>query len=618
MKRTALTFVLAALTLSLIGPTGCKNPFCPTTEEPYVIIDQPPASQQVLAPVIVFHWHSGLETDPRAVRYFVSKVVDTNGVYNPMFNIVQDMNENLWRYEDWWSDWERYNENSGSGQSTIIGEDEPLEINYQYVFAVQAMDRCGRITETFTRNTNVRQFIVGHVAGPMLMIREPFLGPYIFIGENSTPASVDLPSSIPLNFSWEGDASSYGGEIVCYRYGWDIQDLNDPSEWETACSPFITSAPEKTLYSGVHTLFVEARDNAGYSTIGAIMISIVPFPMDRNLLWVDDFYSTDFVPTTYHYPNETQHDTFWLDICSRADGFVPGVDVFDTKDVNFHPPDLSKIGQYKNMIWTYSSNPETTAWDDIVHFIPESMVIMGASRTLNYIPIFLAKGGHIMTLGKSDYEGGLAAVLYPWAQQFPMNLKCEITGNQSGCEGDMSGVYSMPYKDYCVTVLDKVLGIFRVDIGTMPYRDVDRDAMYDAYKDDIFGYNDPYPELPEQLQLWSEVTAPGRFFDPTVRGFTYVEIYDPEYWMDITSFQNQSCFAPMYRMRARSILSPVHNTTVALWLTKYENVVPDVASGIAVPARSVHFGFPLWFFDRAQVDQIVDVIFDEWQINASP
>ena len=157
----------------------------------------------------------------------------------------------------------------------------------------------------------------------------------------------------------------------------------------------------------------------------------------------------------------------------------------------------------------------------------------------------------------------------------------------------------------------------------MPFRKVNRyDVMAYAYRDDNNPVTAAYPELPEELRLWDVVTQPGAFWDPNYLngpgGFTYVEIYDPEYWMEITSVQNQECFTPMYRMRSVNLLSPVNNTTVALWLTKYEDVVPDVASGVAAPARSVHFGFPLWFFDRTQVDQIVDVVFDEWQINSGP
>jgi hypothetical protein len=616
MRRITPVVVFLVLAVMILGPTGCKNPYCPSTEEPYVVIDSPPTAN-VLPQVIKFTWHSGLETDPKAVRYFASLAVDTLGNYNPMFDIVKDLSENPWRYEEKWSEWILYRASDESGTEAIIGIDEELEINKSYYFVVQAMDRCAQVTETFTRNVNFRQFIVTAIPGPVLDVKEPYLGFFRFIGPNSSPIDVDMPGGVPLNFSWTADASMYGGEIACYRYGWDIADLNDPSQWYTECIPGLISAPERTLYSGVHSFFVEARDNLGYTALAEIQINIVPFMMERNLLWVDDFYSTDFTQISYSLPTETEHDTFWLDICSRAEGFEPAVDVFDTRNTGFQPPDIVEIGRYKNIIWTFSDGYDTAAWDNVVRFTPESWVTIGTPHEVNYLPLFLAKGGHLWTLGRSDRGGGLAAVLAPYVQEFPINLACEITGTRQDCDGDQSGIYSMPYKDYCVTVLDKVVGVFRTD-PEMPPRSVDFDAMRFAYKDETSMYNTPYPGLPGELQLWNEVTAPGRFFDPEVRGFTYVEIYDPMYWMDVTAVQNQDCFAPMYRMKTRNTLSPVNNTTVALWLTKYEEVVPQVESGVAAPARSVHFGFPLWFFDRAAVDQIVDVIFDEWQISSSP
>jgi hypothetical protein len=75
----------------------------------------------------------------------------------------------------------------------------------------------------------------------------------------------------------------------------------------------------------------------------------------------------------------------------------------------------------------------------------------------------------------------------------------------------------------------------------------------------------------------------------------------------------QLCFNPMYRMRARSQYSAVNGDVVAFWTTKYAGVVADAEGAVGAP--SVHFGFPLWFFNRAQVDSIADVIFEEWGIS---
>jgi len=67
-------------------------------------------------------------------------------------------------------------------------------------------------------------------------------------------------------------------------------------------------------------------------------------------------------------------------------------------------------------------------------------------------------------------------------------------------------------------------------------------------------------------------------------------------------------------MRARSEYSALNDAAVAIWVAKYEHVLPDVSSGAAVAGPSVHFGFPLWFFRRSSVDSIVTVVFDEWGI----
>jgi hypothetical protein len=137
-------------------------------------------------------------------------------------------------------------------------------------------------------------------------------------------------------------------------------------------------------------------------------------------------------------------------------------------------------------------------------------------------------------------------------------------------------------------------------------------------RDDTDPLTAAHPGLPPRIDLWTEVTKPGRYFNPEDSlgpgGFTYVEVYDPVYWMDRTEAHSQPCFHPIYSMRARSENSVLNDAAVALWVAKYEHVVPEVSAGTAVAAPSFHFGFPLWFFRRSAVDSIVTVVFDEWGI----
>jgi hypothetical protein len=583
--------------------------------EPFVVIDRPEdtGGTPSYGSVVVFGWHDAGETPAVEIRHMWSLVVDTNGVYNPGFDIIGDLNENPWRYEDKWTRWISVEEGD-SASTTIVGDDEVLELNRVYVFVVQARGPRGSVTSLFEKSTNARQFVVRPPSGPLMTISEPLLGGARFIGLNLNPERRDLPPGVPMEFKWWADARSYGSDIAGYRYGWDISDLG---EWD---APFIADAKrslEVEFYAGTHTLYVEAADLGGKITRGRFEITVVSFPMERNLLWVDDFYSTNFQQVNWAHPTETQHDDFWMDICSRASGFDSHRDVYDCAENIFAPPDLGTIGLYKNIIWTYSSSID--CWSDIVAFTPESQIGQGGNDQVNYLSVFLIVGGHLWTLGRSERGGGLAAVFPPDARIYPVNVRCEITGNRDDCSGDRSGVYSMTYRDYCVTMVDKIQATFRTDDG-MPDRIVDDyDAMSYAYRDDADNVTSLYSGLPERLELWDEVTQPGRYFWPDTLsegpgGFTYVECYDPAYWMIRTNEISQSCFHPMYRMMAVSDESVLNNCTVALWLTRYADIVPDVRSGLSVAAPSIHMGLPLWFFKRSQVDSIAGVVLREWGI----
>jgi hypothetical protein len=194
-------------------------------------------------------------------------------------------------------------------------------------------------------------------------------------------------------------------------------------------------------------------------------------------------------------------------------------------------------------------------------------------------------------------------------------------GPSEGCGGDQSGVNSMPYRDYCVSVIDKIVGAIRRSTD-MPTRMVRNDDVFTyAYKsDDVVAGALTGP--PDTLALRGEVAKSGSFFYPGAPapypgGFTVAEVYDPAYWMARDLLTSQPCFHPLYRMRSKTVASALDGTAMALRLTKYEDVVPEPVSGIAVPAKSFHFGTELWYFNRQQVDQIMSVVFNEWKIAAS-
>jgi hypothetical protein len=612
--RRVHTFFVRAVDDKGARSAPAYRSFTASTLSPYAVIETPrnafPGREQQLPSLIRFTWKGEDPIDdpwnvqePESIRYFLIGYSSS---------LLDNMNGHPEDFEDRWCPWIPYHAPGDSGTSTVIGDDEIVARGFGYAFAVQAKDEAGAVTSVFSASQNVRIFRVFAPPGPLLRVREQNLGTYLFIGGNNKIETFRVPGGFTLDFSWSADASSYGALVSSYRYGWDISDLNDDNEWDVYPSPLVKQAPLISFRAGVHTLYIEATDNMGTTTLAQFEVTIFPLKMTKNLLWVDDFYSTDFAQTTYAFPTETEHDQFWVKVCGRARDFDPNTDIYDTADMSFRQPDIEELWKYKNIIWSYSASDDVMTWDDMVRFTPESQINQSTKAKFNYLAYYAAAGGHLWTEGKSDSRGGFGAVLSITNQSFPRNLRCEIAGTSTGCAGDTSGVNCIAYKAFCVTVLDKAKPAPRID-PRMPDRRIDYDAMSYGFKDKNEALTVEHTALPTRLNLWSQVTKPGMFFDPQVQGFTYVELYDPTYWMRIIGVSHQPCFAPMYRMRARSTYSVVNGDVVAFWTTKYANVVAD-AEG-AVDAPSVHFGLPLWFFNRAQVDSIADVIFTEWGIN---
>ena len=89
---------------------------------------------------------------------------------------------------------------------------------------------------------------------------------------------LDVLSGVPMNFRLSADASAYGGVESGYRYGWDIQDFNDPSQWEISYTPFVrevngmptADTRPRTWRFDSHTFYVEVIDNSGYTSMAAV------------------------------------------------------------------------------------------------------------------------------------------------------------------------------------------------------------------------------------------------------------------------------------------------------------------------------------------------------------
>jgi hypothetical protein len=120
--------------------------------------------------------------------------------------------------------------------------------------------------------------VVAAQPDPVLDVFEPGFGAWSFEGTDDPLVVLEVPAGEILNFSWQGDASGYGGTIEGYRYGWDVMDPNDPNDpgWATGFQPDLLSAPPQSFAGGVHNFYVVVIDDAGGMTWGGFQLEVQP------------------------------------------------------------------------------------------------------------------------------------------------------------------------------------------------------------------------------------------------------------------------------------------------------------------------------------------------------
>ena len=573
------------------------DPICPINTPWVEIVAPDVGDSEYYPPRISFRW----EQDPEyMIAYTRHLIVELE----PGETGTDMLNEYPEQFDDYWAEWKQWDP---AGESAEIGRVSPLE-NRTYFFAVQAMDSCGSTTDSFSWY-NTRQFTVKKIY-PLMTLKEPVLGIETFSGMEYLPQAAIILPRVILNFSWYAEPTFAWFGPIEYRYGWDIQNLDDDEQWMISWSYLATKEfrpGSVNLNAGVHVFYIEARDKSGTITRARIEIEVIEFTRERDLLWIDDMLLYDTPMPMRHLPTETEHDEFWTGICSLAPGFDPARDIYEA-DIHDrrNPVPLEVLAKYKSVIWT-SDRASENVWSSTIEFGPFASI--NPFPAPNNLKIYMAATGNVLSCGMGDMSGSSLSAVFPDDPAYPASVIYEIAGYEY--DFDYARL-NMAHDDYYVSVIDKVLAPFKTgqDLPDGTYRNIDRDAMTIAIKDCYA------PLLPDTLRLWDEITQPGMFFDPMVRGFSYVEAYDPEYYMDYTGAFSHDCFSPIYRMKSRSTLSPLNGAAVALWTMDQDCEYDEYTNPYSMYYRgSAHFGLPLWFIDHGQVEMIAEHLYRKWGID---
>ena len=277
-----------------------------------------------------------------------------------------------------------------------------LTLGHSYIFGLRAVDVAGGVQPYLEFSKNVFKFQTSDIAGfPRLTVSEPSLGDFTYLGLDKS-YEVEVPVGARLRFTWKASAEDYGGRIDGYSWGVDVADLDREgpgsgwSGWSRLTGNF---RPVVFDNPGVHVLLVRARDASGVVTLATLVMNVLDFPLDKQLLLVDDERSA---------APETEVDAFW-DSLVEDSGMFTSWDRFEAYGAggwNAFSPKLKDMGRYKLIIWDCSGGQ------------PKPALLQVTGMDNRYLGAYLRAGGKLwltgtQTVGATIQRGGGPDLQYP-------------------------------------------------------------------------------------------------------------------------------------------------------------------------------------------------------------
>lgn len=634
-QRSHTFFIRAVDDQGAKSPRPAYRSFTAQTLSPEVSITTPVKNQlnpADLPPIATYEWEAkdyvndlNSSQDPDSVQWALVSTAPYGGSYDQTITYLRSA-----AGAKEFGPWHYY---KAPGDSGKFWTTPPQEYG-NYVFAMKAKDEAGAITPVLDEQSNVRRIRVSkRTVGPNFTMTNDYLGA-IQTTSCSTPVSIlDIPAGVPLVFTLSADASSYGGKVAGYRYGWDIADVNDPNQWEIDYTPFVTTkqnTPSRTFFFGTHVFSAEVIDNSGFCSRVQVKVNIIQFTLERNLLIVDDYDEKQFSGWDDPIgrgvqPTDAEHDAFWLDMVRNLSGFDPERDVI-TATFSTDVP-LTKIAQYKSIVWSsysdYGANSPSVypALYKYIQYRSKTAVSGGGTKIApNLLSLAMAAGSHVMITGRQPVQNVLIHPI-PSNIRFPVLFLYDENGqNQTPPDPKNTiGDQTFGYKDLCVDALDLALLPTNKARNNQSYCNINRFRRYNGNspRDDTmregFPIDPDYTGWPT-LHLRPEAAGPGKYYEPSEQGLA-AEVYDPQYFSDYCPSDPppRSCFQPIYGLECFDTAEPTYHQPIAFWTSVYKDRVAEVPG--AIGARSIVFGFPPVFINPDEFRPAMEhVMFDEWQL----
>jgi len=218
-------------------------------------------------PVATYEWQTiAGSPDPAEYRWMMISAIPFNNNYHQTEEYIRNNPD-----APEWSSWQTYAPPIGTFWTS------PVMDYGRYVFAVQGRDGGGIAETDFSLDRNIRRIMVAtRLTGPYFKVKGTGIDSVITTHPDWPIVEIELQNGTPAIYCWTADASYYGGIVTGYRYGWDIADPNDDSQWEIPYTPFVNPeecSPQRMHTSGVHTFHTEVIDNDGFTSRVVIEIT---------------------------------------------------------------------------------------------------------------------------------------------------------------------------------------------------------------------------------------------------------------------------------------------------------------------------------------------------------
>jgi len=488
----------------------------------------------------------------------------------------------------------------------------------EYAFCVVAFDEAGAYTPYFSMDSNMLYFraIYAAVGGPLITMFNDFFS-YTYQQSVWNPIDpryefpLEIPANVPITFNWS--AAPYpGAPITGYRWVLDPVDIfdysaraderTDTSHWSALALGNQQATVGPFSGSAEHHFYIEASDLNGLKSLGHIHFRVIPAAFTRDLLVIEDTRflldratvgaATCINQPLGRWPTAAELDTFLFarggvpircypaGSVSRP-GLLAGYD-FDTLGTRLgrvdNAPDLSRLAGYRHVLWLTdgaAANLNNSA-NDLVSGMT-AMRYMNQLGAFNPLSAYIRMGGEVWLAGGGSIaasllgRGGTSLVPGKFAYDF-----AHWRSTMKGLTGSLQ--------------LNLALGRLSGDPG-------------------------PYAALPPQLNFKSLAagdsmpawrTSSGDFYSNTAtfEAITSPDLIREDFDPTLLGQDIQSTLDTLYKGAGATV--PPSNAMMTVYHGQ-DN------------ARVIVSGFDLWNFQKAELRQLVDTIFQGlWGISPRP